>query len=63
MITFTGSGISWQGHLGGFLTGLAIIGVITYAPREKRDQYQIVGFVAIAILLVLAVVIRLYTFA
>lgn len=63
MITFTGRGISWQGHLGGFLTGLAVIGVITYAPRENRTQFQVGGMVAIGVLLVLAVFLRTATFA
>ncbi len=63
MITFTGRNISWQGHLGGFLTGLAVIGVITYAPRENRSQYQVAGLTAIGVLLVLAIFVRTATFA
>lgn len=63
LITFTGRGISWQGHLGGFLTGLAIALVLVYAPREDRTRYQVAGMSAIGVLLVLAVFARTATFA
>lgn len=33
---FGGSQISWEGHLGGFLGGLAATAIILYLPKEKR---------------------------
>jgi hypothetical protein len=46
--------LSWQGHLGGFLAGLALGTALVYAPRERRDLVQALGFA-----LVLAVTIGL----
>lgn len=40
---FAASQISWQGHLGGFLGGLAVAGVLVSAPRKKRALVQAVG--------------------
>lgn len=49
-----GSGISWQGHLGGLLGGVAAAAVIVLAPRERRTVLQTAG-----LLLVTAVVLGL----
>jgi membrane associated rhomboid family serine protease len=58
-ITFFARGyISWQGHLGGFLGGVVLAWLLAYAPRERRTAWQGVGFAAVALLVVLAVVVR-----
>lgn len=56
-ISFTGN-ISWQGHLGGFVAGVVLGLVFAYAPRERRTLVQAAAFAAIAVLVVVAVVVR-----
>jgi len=34
---FGGSRISWEGHLGGFLGGLAATAIVMYLPKDKRS--------------------------
>lgn len=47
-------GISWQAHLGGFLTGLACAGVIAASTSPSRHRYAVPGLLG-----VLAVVVAL----
>lgn len=65
VLTFSQSGISWQGHLGGFVVGALVTGVIAYAPRSwaglSRTQLQIVGCALVAILLVALTMLRVAT--
>lgn len=50
------AGIDWKAHLGGLLVGAAVGTVITYAPRERRDRFQLVGLlVTLAVVLVVVV--------
>ena len=39
-ITFTIPGISWQGHVGGLITGGLIAAAYLYAPRAGRNLLQ-----------------------
>ena len=57
VFTFTG-GFSWQGHLGGFVAGAAIMAVYVYSPRERRTPVQVGGLVLIALLVLGAIVAR-----
>jgi len=50
--------ISWQGHVGGFLGGLAISGAIVYAPKKRRSAYQFAAMGAVAAFVVVAIVLR-----
>ncbi len=40
VITFTVPGISWQGHVGGLLTGALVAAAYLYAPRAQRNLIQ-----------------------
>lgn len=58
VISVLGSGISWQGHLGGLLTGAAVSAVFAWAPRDRRDVYAVGGCAAVGALLVALVALR-----
>ena len=58
-LTFFGrSTISWQGHLGGFVGGVALAVILAYAPRARRTAWQGAGFALVSVLVVVAVVTR-----
>jgi membrane associated rhomboid family serine protease len=40
VITFTVSGISWQGHLGGLVGGVLLGAAMVFAPRQHRALVQ-----------------------
>ncbi len=50
VITFTVPGVSWQGHLGGLVTGALIAAAYVYPPKERRAAVQIGASVAALVL-------------
>lgn len=49
-ITVVGSSvISWQGHLGGFVGGVAVTAALIHLPKEQRKRWQwpLVGLIAL----------------
>lgn len=42
--------ISWQGHLGGLVSGAVITAAYVYAPRQRRDAVQAAATVAMLVL-------------
>ena len=59
VIGFMVSGIAWQAHLGGLITGALSAAVVAYAPRgPRRALFQAGGLAVVALLLVLASAFR-----
>ena len=58
LMTFSISNISWQGHVGGFLGGVAVAGILVYSPRQHRTAYQTAGLVALTAATLVAIVAR-----
>ncbi|WP_169983983.1 rhomboid family intramembrane serine protease [Microbispora sp. H10836] len=55
VLTFVVPGISWQGHLGGLVTGAIVAAGFAYAPRRNRAIVQFGIAVAVLVALVLLV--------
>ena len=58
VLTFTLSGISWQGHLGGLFGGIIMGAAMVYAPRRHRSLVQWTVTGVMLALAVLAIVVR-----
>ncbi|MDH2425674.1 rhomboid family intramembrane serine protease [Sphaerisporangium sp. TRM90804] len=57
VLTLVIPGISWQGHLGGLVTGVLVTGLFAYAPEKNRKAFQL--GTAVTVLVVLALTVML----
>ena len=58
VFTFVVANISWEGHLGGLVTGGIVAAIMAYAPRERRNLIQGVGCAVVLVVLLTIAVIR-----
>jgi len=58
VFTFVASNISWQGHLGGLIGGLAIGAAMAWAPRRYRTLVQVVVFAGVFALCLVLIALR-----
>jgi len=58
IFTFTISGLSTAGHLGGLMVGALAAMVIAYAPAKNRTMIQVVGCATLAAILVILAIVR-----
>ncbi len=58
MFTFTFSGISWEGHVGGLITGAILAVAFAYAPRARQNTVQVAASTVMAAILVILTVVQ-----
>jgi membrane associated rhomboid family serine protease len=61
VITFTIPNISWQGHLGGLITGALVALAYIYAPRPRRNLVQAGATVGLLVLFAVLIAARTAT--
>lgn len=61
VITFVVPSISWQGHVGGLLTGAAVGWAYGYAPRHKRTLVHVAVIVGLLVFFAAAIWLRTVT--
>jgi membrane associated rhomboid family serine protease len=57
-ISFQFAGISWQGHVGGLVTGAIMGAIMVYAPAKKRVAWQVALTLAVLAVLIGVLVLR-----
>ncbi len=55
---FTSQNISWQGHIGGLVTGAVVAAAFVYAPRKQRNLVQAGAAAGLLVLFVVLVIWR-----
>jgi len=60
VMTFTISGISWGAHVGGLVAGAGLAAAYIYAPVRQRRLIEVGGTAAFAVLLIAAILARIY---
>jgi membrane associated rhomboid family serine protease len=58
VISVAGPDISWEGHLGGFVAGVALGAAFAYAPRDRRTLVQALVVGGLWIAMIAAFVVR-----
>ncbi|MGI9124174.1 MAG: rhomboid family intramembrane serine protease [Mycobacterium sp.] len=57
-MTFTIPGISWQGHIGGLVTGALVAAAFVYAPRANRNAIQAAASIGLLVVFGALIVFR-----
>jgi membrane associated rhomboid family serine protease len=59
VLTFVIPGISWQGHLGGLITGTLVMALFAYSPGKNRKAFQLGA--ALVVLFACVLIVMLMT--
>lgn len=58
VMSFTFPGVSWEGHIGGLITGGVVAAAYVYAPQARRTLIQVGASVAILVLFLVLIAWR-----